>query len=68
MQVIVTVRELFDRDVWSEACEIVGISVYAVNEGLMSSNDTITLTHEQAWRLKLVTTPPPQPDQPQSFT
>lgn len=67
MEVRITVRELLDLDRWSDACEVAGINVWAVNEGQMSSTDTLTLTHEQAWKLNLVTIAPPTP-QPPSFT
>lgn len=54
MQIIVTPRELMDRNCWDDACEILGINVWAVNEGQMASDEQITLTWNQAGRLGLL--------------
>jgi hypothetical protein len=54
IQVTVTVRELMDRFVWSEACGLLGLNSWAVNEGQMDSGDRVTLTLEQARTLGLL--------------
>ena len=54
MEIRVTARELMDRYLWIEACDEVGISEWAVNEGRMSMDDEITLTEEQAEKIGLL--------------
>lgn len=58
MNVTVTARELLDRLVWTEACEMLGLNEWAVNEGRMSADDTVALTVEQADKLGLLRTRP----------
>jgi hypothetical protein len=48
MRVIVTAEEIIDRGVWDEFCEKRGINVWAVNEGLMNSDEEFTLSEEEA--------------------
>ena len=50
----VTARELMDRGLWKRACDMTGLNPWAVNEGLMDSSDTVTLTVEQARDLGLL--------------
>ena len=54
MTITVTARELLDRGVWTEACELLGINEWAVNEGLMDPGDEIILTVNQAKQLGLL--------------
>ena len=54
MKVLTTPRELFDKGVWMEACEMLGINEWAVNEGLMSQTEGLELSHEQAAELGLI--------------
>jgi hypothetical protein len=54
VKVIVTPRELFDRHIWTEACDLLGINSWAVNEGQMDSGEAITLTEDQAAQLRIV--------------
>lgn len=53
MKIITTPRELMDRWVWDDACEMLDINIWAVNEGQMESDEQITLTVEQAQELGL---------------
>lgn len=54
MKVVTTPRELMDRSRWDEACGMLGLNPWAVNEGQMDSGDEITLTEGQAFQLGLV--------------
>ncbi len=59
MKVTVTPKELFDHPLigmWDRVCDEVGLNPWAVNEGLMDSDEEITLTHEQAQRVGLLPT------------
>lgn len=48
MKVLVTADELMDKGRWDEYCEDHGINIWAVKEGLMSSDDTFSLTEDEA--------------------
>ena len=51
----VTVEEIFNRGLWYETCEVTGINEWAVNEGLISNDDIISLTEKQAIEIGLIT-------------
>jgi hypothetical protein len=53
MKIIVTANDLIDKGVWDEACDILGLNIWAVNERLMDSNEEIILTEDQAAKLGL---------------
>jgi len=55
MEIIMTAEEIQDEGVWEEACELLGINPYAVNEGLMEPRERIELTEDQARKLGLLT-------------
>jgi hypothetical protein len=48
VRVFVTAEELIDRGVWDDYCESHGINVWAVNEGLMDSDEEFQLTQQEA--------------------
>jgi len=54
MKVKVTVRELMDKGVWDEVCELLGLNPWCVNEGLMDSSEEIELTETQAKQMGLL--------------
>lgn len=54
IQVTATVRELMNRHVWDQACDMTGLNPWAVNEGQMGSGDRVTLTLEEARTLGLL--------------
>jgi len=54
MKIVVTARDLLDRGVWDQACDLLGLNVWAVAEGLMDSDDEVTLSEEQARKLGLL--------------
>lgn len=57
IKVSVTARELLDQGAWLKACELLGISEWAVNEGQMDGDDVVELTIDQAVTLGLVGLP-----------
>ena len=54
MKIILTANELLDRDIWDEFCEMRGINPWAVNEGLMDSDEEFTFTEKEAEELGLI--------------
>lgn len=43
--------ELMELGYWGDACEVKGINEYAVNEGLMDSEEEITFNMDEIWKL-----------------
>lgn len=54
MRVLITARELFDRGLWNQACELAGLSSWAVNEGQMDMDDEVSLSAMAADKLGLL--------------
>jgi hypothetical protein len=54
MKLTITAGELIDRDLWDRACDLLGISSWAVNEGQMDSSTPVELTEDQARELDLM--------------
>lgn len=54
MKIKITVRELSDRSLWLDYCEVAGTNEWALNEGLMSYDEEVELTEEQARRLGIL--------------
>lgn len=54
MKVKVTARELIDKGLWDDVCELTGLSVWCVNEGLMDSSEEVELTEAQAKQVGLL--------------
>jgi hypothetical protein len=54
MKLIVTAGELMDRDLWDKACDLLGLTPWAVNEGMLDSSTPIELTEAQARELDLM--------------
>ena len=52
-ELLVTVQELLDCDLWDEACAEKGWGVYILNEGLIHGSDKVGLSWEQATRIGL---------------
>ncbi len=55
MKITMTIGELFDKahDV-DDACQIVGLDPWCLNEGRASKEDEITLTEDQAKKLRFL--------------
>lgn len=54
MKIIITPRELINRGLWEKACEITGVNLWAVSEGLTDSDSEIFLTEEQAQQIGVI--------------
>jgi hypothetical protein len=63
MEILITVGELLDRSLWTQACQIVGINEWAINEGQMSRDEQIRLTEDQAAQLDLT----PRRTEPETY-
>ena len=57
MKITITIKELFDKNLWTDTCRLIGMNEWAVNEGLVSKDEYIELTIEQAIELGLVQIP-----------
>ena len=51
MKIIITANEAMDLGIWDNLCKVKGINVWAVSEGLMNSDDEVTLSKEEAVEL-----------------
>lgn len=54
MEIKIRPYELFDRGIWDEYCKLTGTKVYAVNEGLIDAEESLTLTEDQAKKLGII--------------
>lgn len=55
MIITITLREFADRTGMSdEACAVVGLNPWCLNEGLASADDTIELNDDQARKLGFI--------------
>lgn len=54
MKIIITVRELVDLALWEDYCSFTGKNPYALKEGLLSPDEEVTLTIEEAKELGLI--------------
>lgn len=50
----ITIGELMDRGKWLEACELLGLNEWCVNEGISNTKDIVDLTIEEAKKLRLL--------------
>jgi hypothetical protein len=54
MQIVITAGEAIDKGIWDDLCEMKRLNIWAVNEGLMDSDEPITLSEEEAKKLGLL--------------
>lgn len=54
LRVVATARELLDRGVWLEFCELRGINEWAINEGRMDDDEQFNFTPDEAKKLGLI--------------
>ena len=54
MRIVITARELLDREIWIDFCEMMGVNEWAVNEGCIDVYDAFYLNEEQAQQLGLI--------------
>jgi len=50
----ISIGELIDKGIWLDACNLLGLDEWCVNEGKASLDNTITITSEQAKELRLI--------------
>lgn len=48
MKMIITALEAVDMGIWDRLCKMKGINVWALSEGLMDSDEEITLSKQEA--------------------
>lgn len=54
MRIKIKVDELFDKFLWDRYCKLTGTNEWAVNQGLLSIDDEVTLTKKEAIELGLL--------------
>jgi hypothetical protein len=54
MKITITAHGALQRGIWDDLCDMKGWNVYAINEGLMDSDDEIELSAEEATKLGLI--------------
>jgi hypothetical protein len=50
-EIVMTARELMDCGLWADYCRVTGTNEWAVNEGLMPSDEPLHITGEQWARM-----------------
>lgn len=53
MEISMSAGELIENGSWDKVCELKGLNIWAVNEGLMDREEKITFTQEEAQQLGL---------------
>ena len=54
MKVVLTATEAITYGYWENICNLQGINIWAVNEGLMDGDEEIELTIEEALKLGII--------------
>jgi len=54
MKIIITAGEISNKGLWEEACELLDINVWALNEGTIDSDEELVLSEDQARQLGLL--------------
>lgn len=54
MKITLTAREILDKGIWDEFCEMRGINPWAMNEGQMDSSEEFTFTEKESKKLGLI--------------
>lgn len=54
MKITIPARVLLDKGLWDQACGLIGLNVWTINEGRMDLSDEVSLTQEQAQELGLL--------------
>ena len=50
----ISAQELINLGIWEIACDVLGMNEWAINEGLMDSDEIITLSKWEAQELGLI--------------
>ena len=58
MRIILTAKEIMDLGLWSRTCDRKGFNPYAVNEGLIESNDDLEFTEDEAIEIGFIKVKP----------
>lgn len=54
MEITITVKEICDRHLWQEACDVLGINEWSLNEGRIDYDEVLSVSDEQARKLGLL--------------
>jgi hypothetical protein len=54
MKIIITAGEAIDIGIWEELCNIKGMWVFALNEGVIDNDHEVILTEEEASKLGII--------------
>ena len=54
MRIAIKASDLIKLGLWDEFCDLRGINIWAVNEGLMGSDEELTLSEDEAKELGLI--------------
>ena len=54
MEIVVTARQLLDKNMWGHFCELRDMNEWAINEGLMDDTERLSLTEEEAIKLGII--------------
>lgn len=54
MRVTVTFGELMDKYDWENVCNVLGLNVWCINEGLASRDEEITISEEDAKKIGIL--------------
>ena len=54
MKISLTAGELISKGIWDEVCELKGLNIWAVNEGLMDRGEEINFNEEEAKQLGIL--------------
>lgn len=54
MRVTITFGELMDKYDWEGVCNVLGLNIWCINEGLASSDEEITISEEDAKKIGIL--------------
>lgn len=54
MIINIKIKDIINKGKWEKFCDMFGIQLYAVNEGLLNGEEEFAMTKEQAIELGLI--------------
>jgi len=54
MKIRVSFGEVMDAGLWDKFCDVTGINVWAMNEGLANRDEEYSLTEEEAKKIGII--------------
>ena len=54
MRITITLGELMDKYDWENVCDVLGLKVWCINEGLAAGDDEITISEEDAKKIGIL--------------